>query len=517
MYASKCMREPKDATSALAPQALAAKKEMIERIRVQRFNFQPILLLLLVGLIMQQSRRWTPNAIATERADILAKRNIPHSSPLLALYQLFQPIPTDINWNNFSKLDIIELSNYGFTLKKDEPYPFLKPKIYDSPLPFATPPHGESNRPNVLLIFTEGFSARSLDAYDHRYPNLTPNIAQFARSSMVVDRFYNHTTATYRGLHGQLCSLYPQNDGYDPATKHGLPAQNYLCLTDLFNEANYTTTFINSHPQKESFVDEMTARLNFHQTISGEEFSSAFLAGEPLKHPFALSDRQLFRGLLPALEKISASNGSNQPFFVAMYNSETHANVDVVDDGITYGDGENNALNTIHNYDRAFGLFWQEFSKSDLAKNTVIILTADHCHYSEKSFVSAFAAEDYQYVFIDRVPLIIHDPRTSLPPRFDAMNSTSVDLAPTLAHYLQLKNGPNPFFGRSIFEKGADSFNKIGISGYGGNTYLIDSKTISYRENPNQHMASLKILAKYLRYSSEMEAADRIWDPALRR
>mgnify|MGYP005671996979 CR=1 FL=1 len=122
-------------------------------------------------------------------------------------------------------------------------------------------------------------------------------------------------------------------------------------------------------------------------------------------------------------------------------------------DGIKYGDGKNKSLNTIHNADKAFGEFWDYYRNSEYTKNTILIVTSDHCSYHEKSHVKAFGGKDYQRIFVDKIPLMIFDPEKNLPSHFDASSASSLDLAPSLVHYMGLENAPNSFLGTSIFER----------------------------------------------------------------
>src|SRR3546814_1683968 len=49
--------------------------------------------------------------------------------------------------------------------------------------------------------------------YGSTYPGLTPNLQALAGDTMVVDNYYNHTAATYRGLQGQMTSGFPRYGG----------------------------------------------------------------------------------------------------------------------------------------------------------------------------------------------------------------------------------------------------------------------------------------------------------------
>lgn len=97
-------------------------------------------------------------------------------------------------------------------------------------------------KPNVVLVFIEGFSSSIIN--DER--NITPNIAQLEKESLRFDNYYNHTFATLKGLSGQLYSGY-QLDNMDV---NMLPS-----MQSILSEARgYHTTFINTEPTNKDFT-----------------------------------------------------------------------------------------------------------------------------------------------------------------------------------------------------------------------------------------------------------------------
>src|SRR5690606_4224251 len=81
---------------------------------------------------------------------------------------------------------------------------FQRTRIYRDTLERL--PGAPSRPPNMIVLMSEGVSARMLGAYGGAYPGLTPNIDRIAARSMRVDNYFNHTAATYRGVGGQVSS-----------------------------------------------------------------------------------------------------------------------------------------------------------------------------------------------------------------------------------------------------------------------------------------------------------------------
>jgi len=139
-------------------------------------------------------------------------------------------------------------------------------------------------------------------------------------------------------------------------------------------------------------------------------------------------------------------------------------------------------------------------------------LTADHCHFHEKSFVDAFEDPDYQQLFIDSIPLIIHDPLRDLPESYNAENASSIDFAPSIAHYLGLKNVRNPWLGGSIFERDSSHYSNKSVAALGPHEIFLitDDKIHSLNEN-GAHRSTLKILDTYINTVRQLELENKIW------
>jgi membrane-anchored protein YejM (alkaline phosphatase superfamily) len=411
----------------------------------------------------------------------------------------------------FTASEAQALGELGFSLNRDSPLPFVRDHVYQGAVPFQPASLGGTERPNVLLLIPDGISSRSIDR-DHEYPGLTPNLQRFAASAMSVRHYYNHTAATYRGLLGQLCSVFPFWDGIDQ--KAGpLPSHDYMCLQDLFKEAGYWTTFIDADHTEGSFLDEMMKRLRFDNFLSGEQIARDYL-NLPSFTPSDrfLTDQQFFRGVERFLRESDVVGPERRPFFAIVYSVETHAFVEVREDGIRYDDGSNNALNTIRTFDDAFGKFLRYFEASPYAGNTVLIVTTDHAHYSEKTFVAAFGGDpDYRGGFVDQIPLMIRDPLRKLPHVYDPGVATSIDFAPSIAHYLGLPgNRRNPFFGRSIFEMGSPQ-RRWGFASYDNNYYMIERGRIHDRKFPEGNPREMDLFVRYIQFAHAQEKLNRIW------
>ncbi len=483
-------------------------------------NLYVITIFCTVVFIVILNTRWLPKSVKKQRGAILEYNFLQHTAPISSLYKtLFiegAHSSEEPNQDGFSPFELSLINSSGFHFNPDSEYPLIKDTIYTDPPPF-TKLQSTSATPNIIVFFTEGFSARSMATYDSKFKELTPNLDAFAKTAMVVDNYYNHTAATYRGLHGQLCSLYPTYGGIGGwhTNYKNMPKTDYHCISNVFNNVGYETIFLDSHRRHASHVDEMMKQLGFQKVITGQVLSKRYLNNARPQTKYALSDKQFFRGLIGVLEDRKNANKVDEPFFMGLYNLGTHAFKKLTKDGKPFDKGNNLSLNTIHNLDNAFGLFWDYYKKSPFSKNTIIIFTADHNHYPEKPFTEAFKAPDYQKLFVDKIPFVIHDPTRHLPKYFDANYATSIGFTPSLIHYLNLGNHKNPFMGTSIFESHSKEAKGYGLNSYGKALFMVDEERIHKLGYSRKHRIRLKVLNKYIKKSKQLEVTNKLWDKNL--
>lgn len=470
-----------------------------------------------LSVITSCSQYLYPDNVLKKRDECFKSNSLEYIGPVTALYEaLFvrgSVLGEDYEYMQLSMKQAVDVERFGFIMNARAEFPLIKEQVYTSPPPFEVK-KDVTTQPNVIIFFTEGFSARSMKSYGSKYEDLTPNIDNFAESSMLVNNYYNHTAATYRGLHGQLCSLYPEFGGgawmkyFD-----SLSERDYFCVTDVFEEEGYETVFLDSHHQEHiSRVDEMISNIGFDTVLTGDVLADKYLAGQGPLIKNAYSDKQFMKSLVAFLKE-RENEAPGKPMMISLYNFGTHAMLPVTDDGRKYRDGTNEPLNTIHSYDAAFGLFWKYFQASSYARNTIIVLTADHCHYPEKPFVDAFEGPGYQPYFVDRIPLVIYDPTRELPETYEADYSTSIDFSPSLVHYLGMENSRNSFLGSSFFEKGENEYSGLGTAYFGSKQYyFIDNGTV-YRLNfPEQHQEKLRSFRRFMSIVKRLELKNKIWD-----
>ncbi|MBF0345817.1 MAG: sulfatase-like hydrolase/transferase [Nitrospirae bacterium] len=344
-----------------------------------------------------------------------------------------------------------KLEAFGISFDTRRKYPLYKDHVFHDPFPYAKTSN-HAIKPNVIMFLMESLSARLLGIYGNRYKNITPNIDLFASESLVVDHFYNSTSITVNGITASLCSHYPSAD-----RMLGFVDDEFLCLPEVLRTAGYNNYTI---------INDASVRLSWlHDNVISFEpqmIKDSLKEGYNSSFKTVLSDKQVLRYLVSTLSERVVK----EPFFEIVYTMDMHPPFKMSLDSSKYQDGKNTMLNLVFSLDEAFGDFWRYFKDSPYARNTIIILLADHAMYPGTEYHDSFYGTDGIGTF-DEIPLIIYDPIHRLPQRLD-ITSTQVDLPPSLLHMLDM-GVVNPFEGHTIFgQKGRARFKNI--LGYYSNT-----------------------------------------------
>ena len=473
-------------------------------------------LLAAVGALREMDA-WLPEPAASGRRAFYADKDnfFEDGSPIAVLARVLRGQRAD-KMRPLTRADLERAARFGVRLTTDAEYPFVRDTLASRPVSFPTR-EDAATRPNLVVFFAEGLSARTLESYGGAFPKLTPSLASLADRGMAVDRYYNHTYATYRGLQGQLCSIFPRHGGVqDWRGEPGrLKNPNYYCLPHLLRDEGYETVFADADLRDDSYLDEMMSELGFDRIDSGEALAARYLGGEDPLGARSLSDYQTMQAVIGLVRELEARGPDAKPFFLAVYTLQTHAFQQLSRDGVDYEGAENHALDTIHNLDAAFGDFMDALDGSTLSEETVVVFTTDHAHFPEPDYVELVGDDpDYVPVFVDRIPLIVVHPGLSLPARFDARRATSIDLAPTLAHLLGFEARRTPFLGRSLFDRDRRGSDAVGVAAAGWDVHLIDAQGIHTRGHQSvrgRTKEQLDFLHDLLRTLYAIEGRDRIW------
>lgn len=302
---------------------------------------------------------------------------------------------------------------------------------------------------NVVLISVESLSASFLGAYGNP-KGITPRLDALAKDGLNFTHFFATGTRTVRGL--EALSL-----GIPPAPGQAVvrrPNNQHLAtLGELLKPQGVTPYFFYGGY---GYFDNMNAYFegNSYQVIDRTDIPKQDVMFENV---WGVADEVLFTHALRTLEKRHA-DGS--PFFAHIMTTSNHR-------PYTYPDGRIDIPSpggrdgAVKYTDYAIGQFLDKARSQSWFKDTLFIITADHC--------ASVAGKSKLPVAGYHIPLIFYAPGLIKPDTFDTPVS-QIDLAPTIVELLG-KRGDDHFFGRSFFEHG-EPLKRVFISNYQSLGYL---------------------------------------------
>lgn len=317
----------------------------------------------------------------------------------------------------------------------------------------------QTKRPNIVFIFFEGFSARLTSVYNDKFGNVTPNLVRMAqdRHTTVFKNFFNASTPTITGTLSQLCSFLPPFGHNEIQNERKLQSHRLLCLPKILkDQAGYGySAYITAVDKDFAHKDGIFTSMGVDEVLGTKELKQ-YVPNPPLS--WGYSDHQMF----PVLSRVIGEHADNKkPFITMLATVDTHPPFNLSKDEIKYGDGSQSVLNTFYTSDDAFGKFWDEFTKSPLYNNTIVVAVADHAIFPGAITTDLFPQEKNTLSYYDQNMFMMYIPDSVLPKEVN-MYASGIDVAPTILHILGV-NSPNAFEGHSIFDTRSTYPNLVGM------------------------------------------------------
>lgn len=419
------------------------------------------IILVVNGALIKNDSRWLSDTALDQRYDFYnsGRASIAHQAPGSAMVDTLKLYYESVLRDRWIQQASVELPTesakfaykYGISLNQESTdFPLLKSLKFDRPPEFIAEENWQKK--NVIVFFVEGMSSRIIQPYTNHFPDISPNFQKFSEQALVVDDYYNHSYATYRGLSGQFCSIF--------ANGRLLADTDYYCLPHVLADNGYTSHFFVSQSLAKTDLDEVAMRAGF-TNVHGSSELAKFIPDDT-EMDFSLEDYILYdTSFIESFKRWmqqheAQTSDSKAPFFAALYNFQTHTGIHLNSD-VKYNDPSGKAnsyvLDTFHNFDIAFGNFWQYFVESPYYDNTIVVVTSDHSTFGSNDYAKLVRdTPGYVQLFADQIPLMIYHP-DGKPGRFDARKANSVHFAPSLLHTLNIDVDSVPFYGNSIFHK----------------------------------------------------------------
>ena len=303
------------------------------------------------------------------------------------------------------------------------------------------------DKPNIVLIISEGLSAAFTGKTCKLKSSLTPNLDSIANKSLVWTNFFSNARRSYGALPNLLSSApHGSNSRGLINNKKRYANQKmypkHLSLINQLKDNGYHTSYYYGGWGYFDHVGYYLKELEIDRFFSEDDFDKKTCV--KVDGTWGYHDKDLFSQSLLDLDKVP----ENKPFLAVYQTLSNHSPFDIITEQYkdkTYLEGrlrelglDKNELNkkrqlydhvlgSILFSDDALGQFFEDFSKRSDYENTIFIITGDHgidLNLSKGIF------ENYQ------VPLIVFSPMLVEAAHFQGVSS-HIDVLPSLLALLK--------------------------------------------------------------------------------
>lgn len=284
---------------------------------------------------------------------------------------------------------------------------------------------------NVVLISVESLSADFSGTYG-RKDSLTPNLDALTKDSLLFTDLWATGTRTVRGLEALSLSVPPT-----PGESIVKRARNegLATLGEIFRRKGYHAQFLYGGY---GAFDNMNYYFG-HNGYDVHDRTDIPAAEIHQENVWGVADEDLYA---MAMKRFAADFAAGKPFFAHVMTTSNHR-------PYTFPEGRGPWLqgkreSAVAYTDWAIGDFLRRARAKPWFRNTLFIVTADHC----ASSAGKAALPAFRY----RIPLWIYAPGGQVAPgRFERMTS-QIDIPPTLLGLLGM-DYDSQFYGIDVFQQ----------------------------------------------------------------
>ncbi|QDP00357.1 LTA synthase family protein [Thalassotalea sp. PS06] len=362
-------------------------------------------------------------------------------------------LPDKYNYSNFTEL-IAAYPNHVSVPVEGDPFKVVPVEARET-----------ENKLNVILIIAESLRAFEV-GQNQRKQSFTPNFNRIVKESASFTNAYSTSLYTIKSEQSILCSNLDLNMEVPYSVRYG--AFNGDCLPNVLTRQGYKTKFF--HGNEIEFYN----RGVFHPSLGFQELIdlNAMLATSPELNDemigWGISDKAVFRYALAELEN------EPEPFFAQILTVTNHKpfNWDYQDESINslHIDNENPEYNDyvkgVTYFDLALGEFWEEFERSPLYQNTLIVITGDH---GVPVYPNHLVDEIEQQDALFQTPLLFW--HYGINPNRSQILTSHLDIMPTILSMLGY-NKSMSVIGRPLLGEYATNVDRI-VFNLGFNDYAL--------------------------------------------
>lgn len=289
---------------------------------------------------------------------------------------------------------------------------------------------GPEQHLNVILLSVESLSGRYLAHFGNTQA-LTPNLDALAARGLFFTRLYANGTRTVRGLEALSLSVPPTPGDSLIRQDHN---ENLFSLADIFNARGYISEFVYGGY---GYFDNMNYFFAHNGYQAVDRTAIPKTATIHSENVWGVADEDLYT---LAMRQMDVIHARGKPFFLHIMTTSNHR-------PYTFPQGrihlpERKRTSAVKYTDWAIGDFIERMRTKAYFRDTVFVITADHC--AQSAGKSRIPVNRYH------IPLLIYAP-AHIQPRLVNRLMSQIDIAPTLLGLLHFSYRSR-FFGYDILK-----------------------------------------------------------------
>jgi phosphoglycerol transferase MdoB-like AlkP superfamily enzyme len=301
---------------------------------------------------------------------------------------------------------------------------------------------GVLKKDNVVVIILESFSREFVGSLNKNldgghYKGYTPFIDSLISRSYVFSNAFANGRKSIDAIPSITASIPALVVPYVISEQSG---NRINSLAGLLSKEGYETAFFHGAPNGSMGFDAFAKIAGFKSYIGKNEYGN----DEGFDGVWGIWDEPFFQFFADEMDKMK------EPFFTTIFSVSSHHPFKVPEQYKARFPEEHLPLQKCIRYtDMALKEFFEKASKMAWFKNTLFVITSDHCSESDfkeyKTAVNYFAA-----------PLIFYKGDNSLQGKDESL-AQQIDIMPTVLGYL---NYSKPFvaFGNNLFDPSSQRF-----------------------------------------------------------
>ena len=301
---------------------------------------------------------------------------------------------------------------------------------------------GPMKKDNVVIIILESFSREFVgslnkDLYNGQYKGYTPFLDSLITRSLVYPNAFANGRKSIDAIPSITASIPALVLPYVISERSGNKINS---LASILDAEGYQTSFFHGAPNGSMGFDAFAKIAGFQNYLGKNEYND----DEGFDGVWGIWDEPFFQFFANKTDQMK------EPFFNTIFSVSSHHPFNVPEQYQDKFHEENIPLQKCIRYtDFALKQFFAKASKMPWFKNTLFVITADHCAQSE---LKEYKTSVFNYA----VPLIFFKGDGSLSGKDEAV-AQQIDIMPTVLAYL---NYSKPFvaFGNNLINPASQRF-----------------------------------------------------------